>query len=228
MRWLFLLLLVLNAFYYVWHRQQSPVLVKEIAPLEQYLGQQKNIRLLSESPALKKPKVREVAVESVQSGCMFFGDFESLVEADVLRQRLAGLDIESTAEEVSAVSGVDYWVYLEPLASRSASLRQLNELQARQIDSFIIAEGELANGISLGIFPRAESATSVMARLTDAGYDPVLRELSREQRGFWVRVAPKSMRLLDEGLLVSLAADFGDLRHEMRPCSAIVQEQQFE
>jgi len=32
MRWLFLLLLVLNVFYYVWHQQEAPLRAKDVTP----------------------------------------------------------------------------------------------------------------------------------------------------------------------------------------------------
>ena len=38
MRWFFLLLLVLNLFYYVWHQQQAPLRVKEVEPMALYQG----------------------------------------------------------------------------------------------------------------------------------------------------------------------------------------------
>ena len=69
-----------------------------------------------------------------------------------LEQRLLSPDVQSEIQEVDTASGVDYWVYLPPLA-RQASLRQLRELQSRNIDSYIITVGDLANGISLEYFP---------------------------------------------------------------------------
>ena len=160
MRWMFLWLIVLNLFYYVWHQQQAPLRVTEIAPL-------------------------------------------------------------NLVQSMDAAAGVDYWVYLPPLASRQASLRQLRELQARKIDSYIITQGDLANGISLGIFPRSDSAQSVMQRLRDAGYEPSLRELTRAHRSFWVRISPQSRRLADDSVLQRLAFDFKGLEQQLMPCEGV-------
>jgi hypothetical protein len=55
MRWLFLLLLVLNVFYYVWHQQEAPLKVKEVAPLSLYKGNQQEIRLLRETGCRRHP-----------------------------------------------------------------------------------------------------------------------------------------------------------------------------
>ena len=221
MRWLFLLLFILNLFYYVWHQQQAPLRPVEVAPLEQYRLRQQDIHLLSESSAVAVQPSALDKSSAAHSSCMFLGGFDVSGEAEALRQRLAGLDVESVVEGVDDATGVDYWVYLPPLGSRDASLRQLKELQARQIDSFIIAEGDLSNGISLGIFPRLESAESVMTRLVGAGYEPALRELSRDQRSYWVRVDPQHMRLVDGEMLGVLGADFRELRHVVKPCESV-------
>ncbi len=224
MRWSLLLLLVLNLFYYVWHQQQAPINVVEVAPLEQYQARQQDIRLLSEAPATVASSATRESSSYSESSCMFLGGFETSAAAETLRQRLAGLDIESVVKGFVAAAELDYWVYLPPLASREASLRQLKELQARQIDSFIIAEGDLSNGISLGIFPRYESAVSVMSRLTDVGYEPALRKLPRDRQSYWVRVAPAGLRLVDEALLARLAESFQDLSHELKPCESVAMQ----
>lgn len=224
MRWFFLLLLVLNLFYYVWHQQQAPLRVKEVEPMTLYKGERQGIRLLD---AADRAKMRpELAQPSsvVDETCLFLGSFQGEDAARQIEQRLIALDIEAQVRAVDAAAGLDYWVYLAPLASRQASLRQLKELQARKIDSYIITQGDLANGISLGIFPRSDSAESVMQRLRDAGYEPMLRELPRAQRSFWVRVAPESRRLADD-VLQQLASDFKDLQHQIMPCESVASAQ---
>ncbi|WP_339460984.1 SPOR domain-containing protein [Pseudomonas sp. EA_105y_Pfl2_R69] len=219
MRWMFLWLVVLNLFYYVWHQQQAPLRVTEIAPLQLASQAKSDIRLLSESTA---PSRRQgVSEEPIEAVCLFLGSFEQVDDAAAVEQRLLSLDIRSRVQSMDAAAGVDYWVYLPPLASRQASLRQLRELQARKIDSYIITQGDLSNGISLGIFPRSDSAESVMQRLRDAGYEPLLRELTRAHRSFWVRIAPESRRLADDSLLERLAFDFKGLQHQLMPCEGI-------
>nr|WP_313409385.1 SPOR domain-containing protein [Pseudomonas sp.] len=224
MRWILLLLLLLNAFYYVWHQQQAPLRAKEVAPADAYQAARKDIRLLSEADAPRSHGDLSVSADVAASEaavCLFLGSFEDEARARVVEQRLLSLDIQADVRSVDAAAGVEYWVYLPPLASRQASLRQLRELQARRIDSYIITQGELANGISLGIFPRNDSANSVMQRLRNVGYEPQIRELSRAHRSFWVRVAPQSRRLADEFLLGRLAGDFAGLQHQLMPCEGV-------
>ena len=225
MRWILLLLILLNAFYYIWHQQQAPLRAKEVAPVESYQGARKDIRLLSEAGEVAH--YASGAMGDVEkrvadaSACLYLGGFEREALAQEVEQRLLSLDIKAQIRSVDAAVGVEFWVYLDPLASRQASLRQLRELQARNVDSYIITQGELANGISLGIFPRRDSADVVMQRLRDAGYEPKLRELPRAHRSFWVRVAPESRRLADEVLLGQLAGDFAGLQHQLMPCEGV-------
>lgn len=219
MRWMFLLLLVLNLFYYVWHQQQAPLRAKEVAPLALLQQGKRDIRLLSESNLQVRHEGAVVAAP--EAVCLFLGSFEQEAAASMVAQRLISLDIRSRVQSIDATAGTDYWVFLPPMASRQASLRQLKELQARQIDSYIITQGDLANGISLGIFPRSDSAESVVQRLRDAGYEPSLRELSRAHRSYWVRIAPESRRLADDSLLQRLALDFNGLQHQLMPCEGI-------
>ncbi|WP_437884604.1 SPOR domain-containing protein [Pseudomonas sp. LRF_L74] len=220
MRWFFLLFLVLNLFYYVWHQQQVPLRAKEVPAMEPYRGSQQDIRLLSESEGVPKEVPSREHVAGGEA-CLFLGGFQQEVQVRQLEQRLVSLDIRVELRSIDAAAGVDYWVYLAPLASRQASLRQLRELQARKIDSYIIAQGDLANGISLGIFPRGDSAQSVVRRLQDAGYEPLTRELPRAQRSYWLRVAPESRRLIDEPMLQGMAKDFSGLQHQLMPCETI-------
>lgn len=219
MRWMFLLLIVLNLFYYVWHQQQAPLRPKEVAPLALAQNNKRDIQLLSESD---EPVRREQAPRAVAGTvCLFLGGFELESAATAVEQRLVSLDIRSRVQSMDAAAEVEYWVYLPPLASRQASLRQLKELQARKIDSYIITQGDLANGISLGIFPREDSARGVMQRLHDAGYDSELRELPRSHRSYWVRIAPESRQLVSVSLLESLVFDFNGLQHQLMPCESI-------
>lgn len=101
MRWLFLLLLVLNVFYCVWHQQQAPLRVKEILPLSAYRTHQQDIRLLSES--------RE------QERCMFLGGLGRPDLLQALRQRLLSLDVQS---EIRPALGGDHWLRVEPESRR--------------------------------------------------------------------------------------------------------------
>lgn len=222
MRWFFLFLLALNVFYYVWHQQQAPLRPKEVAPLGLFHSEEKNIRLLSESAdAPQRRTVEEKPAAAPASACVYLGSFSSEERGRQLMQRLLSLDVQASLQAVDAAAGVDFWVYLPPLASRQASLWQLRELQARKIDSYIITEGDLTDGISLGIFQRKDSADSVVERLKAAGYEALVRDLARSQHDYWAQIAPQSGRLVDDALMRQLAPDFPELQKQTMPCKNV-------
>ncbi|WP_440468132.1 SPOR domain-containing protein [Pseudomonas sp. YH-1] len=226
MRWFFLFLLALNVFYYVWHQQQVPLRPKEIAPLSLFHADQKNIRLLSESAeAPQRRPAEEKPATAPASACVYLGSFPVEDRARQLVQRLLSLDVQASVQTVDAAAGLDYWVYLPPLASRQASLWQLRELQARKIDSYIITEGDLTDGISLGIFQRKDSADSVVERLKAAGYDALVRELARSQHDYWAQISAESGRLVDDSLVRQLAPDFPELQKQTMLCKNVASPQ---
>lgn len=225
MRWVFLLLLLLNSLYYGWSHLNASARAGNVLMLERYPETHESIHLVSDRSAYKESDPVALPTGDV---CMYVGGMAREEAVKQLEQRLLSLDIQADIEEVDSTVATDYWLYLPPLASRQASLRLLKELQARKIDSYIITQGDLINGVSLGIFPNSDSAGSVMQRLRDAGYQPAMRELPRAHREYWVRIAPESNRLIDDELLKRLALSFSGLRHEQKACRDVASGQSFE
>lgn len=223
MRWVFFLLLLLNVGLFAWQHRLAPSSGGElslVAAKPAKLSAQ-SLQLLSEiqAPARQPGRVVEEAPDDVR--CLVLGGFDSLERVRQLEQHLLSLDISVRVVTTEASFGADHWVYIPPLASRQASLRQLRELQARGIDSFLITEGELANGILLGVFPRLDAAQAVADRLRGSGYAPQVRELPRVYQEYWVQVAEKDRRLVDDVVLQRLQTNFSDLKHRLISCSGV-------
>lgn len=216
MRWFLLLLIVLNVFYYVWHQQQMPLAMSP--SVESNLTSGQKIRLLGESGSLPD---RKTAIAEGEM-CLYLGGLDTEPLLKSIEQRLLSLDIATEFVISEKPDAVEYWVYLPPLVSRQAALRQLRELQARQIDSYIISQGDLANGISLGIFSKYDSAVSVSGRLRGAGYDVQLKELSRMHKQYWIKILPDSQRLVDNELLARLTGEFGEIQQRFISCESVV------
>jgi hypothetical protein len=217
MRWIFLLLVALNIFYFVWTQQQRPSLSRDVAPFTLPDGAKRNIHLVSERKSLEG---EQGSVVSSGELCLHLGGFENGNDASLLEQRLISLDIPAKQTVVSSESSKDYWVYLPPFGSRDAALRQFRELQARGLDSYLITQGDLTNGVSLGIFSGQDSAVSLLERIRAMGYGAEMRELIRERRDYWVYVPPQGLGLIGDTLLGQLAQDFPGLRQQMLPCAA--------
>jgi len=217
MRWLLLLLVILNSMFYLYHLNRAPTVDSGDAQLSTSVSEG-DIKLLSETNDLAP---RSSSAPASNSACLLVGGFDEESIALAIEQRLLSLDIDSKVVPVDEAAGVDYWVYLPPLVSRQASLRQLRELQSRNIDSYIITVGDLSNGISLGIFSRKDSAQSVVSRLQGVDYTAMIRELPRTHRRYWVRISETGQHLLSDSLLAELTRDFPALEHRQMPCSSI-------
>lgn len=226
MRWVFLLLVLLNCFYYVWHRQQGPARAMEVPAVSPYRQTDQRISLLAES---RSPTPAREADENADvpgdESCIFLGRFVSEDAASAVSQRLLSIGVAADVQSKAVDTGMDYWVHLKPLPSRQASIRQLRELQSRAIDSYVITVGELENGISLGIFSGRSAAEAQVARLRELGYAALVRELPRAHREHWVRV-PWREGLPDRQEMLDLASRLGGAAEYRRlPCGQVaVQE----
>ncbi|MCP2074820.1 UNVERIFIED_ORG: hypothetical protein J2Y77_004256 [Pseudomonas lini] len=112
MRWLFLLLLVLNVFYYVWHQQEAPLRAKDVTPLSLYRGSQQDIHLLSETAdALVRRDLGKSG--EVQKTCVYLGGFARSEMAKQLEQRLANLGVVVRPVALGASNSLEaggFWV----------------------------------------------------------------------------------------------------------------------
>lgn len=135
MRWLFLLLLVLNAFYYIWHQQEAPLRAKDVTPLSLYKGSQQDIRLLSESsgPMVRRDRAK---APDVQNTCLYIGGFADQRQALSVEQRLISLDIKAKVQLLNTPDASGYWVRVAPESRRLADdlpfenlAKEFNELK---------------------------------------------------------------------------------------------------
>ncbi|MEE4095067.1 hypothetical protein V2I59_16135 [Pseudomonas viridiflava] len=121
MRWLFLLLLMLNGFYYIWHQQEAPLRAKEVLPLALHRAAQQDIRLLSESDPAHLPRDSD-------SNCLYLGGFSRQEDARAVEQRLNSLDIQSQFQALQPGTGAGYWLKIAPESRRLVESGVINQL----------------------------------------------------------------------------------------------------
>jgi len=119
---------------------------------------------------------------------------------DALEQ-LAALEISVELKAVDVTTGEsDYRLLIPPAASAEEAFRKLRELQASDIDSYVITQGPQALGISLGVFSSSEAAESLQDRLEALGYKGEIIRIERLARTYWLFPAR------DAGIDVSASA----------------------
>src|SRR5690606_19399313 len=200
-RWIFLTLLLLNllVFGLQWADSgrtsgapvQAPpsanverlVLLREAAP-----GQ------LARSPAARAETAKSAKpAPAVGSGadqlCLVVGpvETESAAQQILTAFRNARIPARMTSKDVAHAP--DYWVYLPPLPNRDAAIRRLREVQQEmRIDSFLISQGPLVNGISLGLFKNVEKARELQQERIRQGLDARLTEVERKIKEYSVLI----------------------------------------
>jgi len=129
MRWLFLLLVVLNIVFFTWHQQEAPVQGKVILPLSVSSGVQQGIRLLSEAQSASSP------VKGVE--CFSLLGVSSEEQVQSILRRLTEMAVEAVPA-ANAESGYALSVRLHSRSAVSGALfkvlsTEFNGLQYKKI-----------------------------------------------------------------------------------------------
>ncbi len=207
MRWIFLTVLAINIAilaYGQWLRFDggSARNVTQSTPQEPKLDSVPSLVLLSEVAAQKQPVesirvIKDVGrdVSAIDSSdvvpisrslCTLVGSFSGQAEAEYFVRRLNGLGVKAKVKNLLVSTTVGYWLHLSPLSSRKELLRRLSELQRQGVDSYVIPDGELENGISLGMFSERQRAELLQKNISQLGYSPQIAKVPREKRELWV------------------------------------------
>ncbi len=214
MRVLLILLIMANIGYFAWYNYFRPAAPVSIVRSKTITAQLPSLTLLGEPGAERAGRqAASVSLPDAENGLMLLGGFFDQATASAFEHRMLELGIDGQLVRQERPAEQEYWVYLPPLSSRAATLRLLKELQARKLDGFLIAQGELANGISLGIFPHENSAEAILERLRQGGYQAQIKKISRKQEVFWFEVSSGSERLIDEATLQVLLKHFPGMQY---------------
>jgi hypothetical protein len=113
------------------------------------------------------------------------GPFHEKISAHQVKDRLTAMPMRVDLYQISVPAKPVYWVYLGPLRSHQEAQDQHRQLLEKNIESFIITEGPLLNGVSLGFFTMADSAQTLLRQRREQGYDAKLREVARTTPEIW-------------------------------------------
>lgn len=212
MRWFFIVLVAANLVYFGWENYFRENRNDELSQQNKtVVDTAQGLKLLSEKGGAISEALPDSSVPDTGRG-MLLGGYSQQARVEHLRQRLLALGVEGRIVERKSTVNHEYWVYMLPLSSRAATLRLVKELQARKFDAFLVNEGELANGVSLGVFPVEEAALVVIERLRLAGYRAETKKIPRGEVGYWYFVAEELSGLVDETLLKELTKTFPDIQ----------------
>ena len=125
------------------------------------------------------PEPRPQPPTALRRTCVALGPFDTLEEATAIGERIVAAGGETTVVEEAEVGEPDFFVYVEPAASRALAHRTWRELVAQGIDAFVIPRGERENGVSVGVFSRRELAEAQHDRVSELGFSVITRTVLR-------------------------------------------------
>lgn len=216
MRWIFFSLVFGNLLLLVmfWQQPDAPAPATAI----QIPNHSQRLQLTSEMTDLTVRVSRDAEHSSAVATCYAAGPFVDEIDARHLQARSSALNFTATlfSLEKSSDRPSEHWVHIPPRSSREAAMRLLRELQGRNIDSYIITQGELADGISLGLFRVEASAKKVQSDMQALGYPVEIRVVNDMQREYWVEI--KESAQLNERLRERIRANDQAIRWELIEC----------
>jgi hypothetical protein len=247
MRGLLLALLLANIIYV-----GLTLLIKPGAPDDEQVPTKREgdsvVRLISEVDSAQlieyPPSVRtlgdgQLSAERSQSVvplprpyCAQVGEFENLEDANdfitvnAIKMRVA-LDVHQLA------ASPQYRVYLSPFEGREEAVDAIEQLRATlvankvAIESFLIAQGELANGIALGLFSEQANAMNVKSQIQKIGYEALIQEVQSTQKELNVTIREVESEAIFKEYWAEIQRKRPYLRAVEKLCETIAQGIQF-
>lgn len=228
MRLLVALLFLMNVLFLLWNmvfynysHVKTDARLNDVAQLMKMPG--KNISLVRENQSVGDVKSASNASADANVGrtdevgeCLIVGPYQDSARAVVMIARLESLGIISKYASIKMQSGFDYWVYIPPLSSRELAIAKLRELQDKKIDCFVIPEGEMANGISLGVFDSQDIAERHRSLIGAGGYNVEVKASPRSYLENWVVIDAGEVGKFSQELDAKLRLDDAliDIRKE--------------
>lgn len=232
MRWIVFFLVILNMLIFIWFSfqdDQSNQLEENNSALVDFSAVEA-ISLLTELPTESldsKDNRRDPASdprnESFNSTnyCAIVGPFSEVISAKQFMARLSERALPSELVSIMQELAVTNWVYIAPQTDRKKALAILKDLQEKNIDSFLITDGDYANGISLGSFSSLDSANAVLAERKEQGYPVSLAVKSRQQKTYWLRFNSEVSSKIDLESLRSLTDGGVAIKKQEKTCAEV-------
>ncbi len=169
-----------------------------------------------------QPAASESGDAVSESACFAMGDFGNITDSNA---RLAEIRQQGLQARVETVEQIDseYRVYMPPFSSDAAARQTLANLLENGIDSFLITDGDLARGISLGVFSQQRSAFNLQGELASEGYATNIQEIVRSNTEFWIVINSATSSEL-EALWQTLLNTWPDLKQSENLCQIIAPE----
>lgn len=219
MRWVFLSLVCLNLLVMVWFWRDQAGMTVDTPQADRSNADGQSLILLSElnQGELNFKTQKESEKTNNEQRCYSVGPFKDENDAKFLGIRAEALGFSSEMRSLATGGSIEHWVHVPPLANRQQSLQLLRELQGRGIDSYIITQGDLAEGISLGLFRNQTSAERLTEKMRGMDYNVIIKEVIRGEKELWLEFPQVTQ--LTEAMRKRVVGEGAELNWMLTDCS---------
>jgi len=219
MRWIILTLLLANIALGGYHYWESTQPADDgPAPNQAELN---NLNLGSDTLAELRRLERQAPTQPATEPpvqCVRITGFEEADQADVIESRLRALEVDAERVTRQVVVRSDYWVVLGPFDSSAIARERLGELQASDIESFLIGQGPLEGGISLGLFSSLDNAERRQQELTEQDIEARVERVDRTREALELTIGKDDAGLISDAALESLLNEFEGVTYQRFSC----------
>lgn len=186
MRWIFLILLLLNGVLYVWFAQEQLQRERAEARMQpDHTGLAPLVRLsevppgrlqpraVAPSPAAKPapgPAAEVYTAPPVPTACYRVGLFADMPAAEAFLETLGDLPVGARVTPERRALEPDYWVYVKTPSSPREVTQLQRTLKVDGLDSDVIQEGALAGELSVGVYRSQDPAQALLTALLAKEY----------------------------------------------------------
>lgn len=168
----------------------------------------------------------QIGLDQNESQCLSLAVLASDEFSESLVLELADLGYNPEVNIVEVKANPDFWVHMPPFSTMGAARQRLVDLQLKNIDSYIIteAEGELAQGISLGLFGEMDRALVLQSQVAAEGYSSEIYEVERSDSEIWVKITGLTALEIDGVRGLESINSQSELKLEEKLCETIAPE----
>ena len=246
MRWIFILLLCANAAVYGYNIMNPTMVTRSANPLPKIDRHDRNnieelivmteadVKKLKASVGQKKTKntlsAKQRNLETADDNeafCFAIGPFESEENSQNFLRELDNsiTTIESIGMQMIKVPlESKYLVHLPSFGNWEKAMDAWQSLQNENVDSFIIKDGDLKFGISLGFFEQQKLAEKRSIQLRESGHNVKIKEVRPVMRQFWMLIDDQNNNKISQSLWQDLKSDYPYLEKRSNQCELIASD----
>jgi len=181
-----------------------------------------------EPPEVEEQNAREeVQEEELEQACVLSGPFASEQRARELADRIGALGVNATLLTETLETPGSIMVYTGPFASGQQAQRELQVLQSSGVDSFVVADGDLVNAISLGVFRTLENARTRQDRIEQFGYQTQTYLYMVENDQYFISFSGRVLSAITEDYWANIVNEYKDITIEQKACNEVASSGNF-